>query len=52
MKLFRIWVIGSEADNVEKILYLELWQPSCSLEQNHLCNFEREHHWENSCEVI
>ena len=24
--------------------YLELWQPSCLKEQNHLCNFERGHH--------
>ena len=32
-----------------KIPYLELWRPSCSVEQNHLCNFERGQH---SCEVI
>ena len=30
----------------------ELWQPSCSVEQKHLCNFERGHHGEHSCEVI
>ena len=23
--------------------YLELWQPFCSAEPNHLCNFGREH---------
>ena len=32
--------------------YLELWQPSCSVDQNHLCNFERGHHEKDSCEVI
>ena len=34
------------------ISYLELWQPSCSVDQNHLCNFERRHHGEHSCEVM
>ena len=27
-------------------------QPSCLVEQNHLCNFDRGHHGEHSCEVI
>ena len=35
-----------------KISYLELWQSSCLVQQNHLCNFERWHHEEYSCEVI
>ena len=34
-----------------KISYLKLWQPSCSVERNHLCNCERGHHEEHSCEV-
>ena len=25
--------------------------PSCSVEHNHLCNFERRHHGEHSCEI-
>ena len=29
--------------------YLELWQPSCTVEQNHLC---KGHHGDHSCEVI
>ena len=41
VKLFWIWTNGSG------ISYLELWQPSCSVEQNHLCNFERGHHGEH-----
>ena len=47
---FRIWASGS--DVVYKISYQELWRPSYSVEQNHLCNFERGHHVEHSCEVI
>ena len=51
MKLFWIWTSGSAAV-ISKISYLELWQPSCSVERNHLCNFERGHHGEHSCEVL
>ena len=32
------------------ISYLELWQPFCSAECNHLCNFNRRH--EQFCEII
>ena len=39
-------------DVILKISYLELWQPSCLVERSHLCNFERKHHGEHSCEVI
>ena len=52
VNLFLIWASGSEGDVVTKISYLKLWWPSCSVEWNHLCNFEREHHGEHSCEVI
>ena len=48
VNLFRIWASGS-GDFVKKISHLELWRPSCSMEQ---CNFERGHHGEHSCEVI
>ena len=34
------------------ISYLELWQPFCSGEQNHLCNFGRRYHEEQFCEII
>ena len=51
VKIFGIWVSGS-GDVVKNISYLELWQPSCSMERNHLCNFERGQHEEHSCEVI
>ena len=34
------------------ITYLELWQPFCSAEQKHLCNFGRRYHEEQFCEII
>ena len=52
VNLFRTWVSGSGGDVVSNISYLELWRPLCSVELTHLCNFERGHHGEHSCEVI
>ena len=34
------------------ISYLELWQPLCSAELNHLCSFGREYYEEQFCEII
>ena len=34
------------------ISYLELWQPFCSADQNHLLNFGRRYHEEHFCEII
>ena len=34
------------------ISYLELWQPSCSAELNHLYNFSREYHGKQFCKII
>ena len=34
------------------ISYLELWQPFCSAEPNHLCNFGRGYPEEQFCEII
>ena len=31
---------------------LELWQPLCSVDWNHLCNIGRRHHEEQPCEII
>ena len=33
------------------ISYLELWQPFCSAERNHLCNFGRGYYEEQFCEI-
>ena len=32
--------------------YLELWQPLCSADENHLCNIGRRYHEEHFCEII
>ena len=32
--------------------YLELWQPLCSVDWNHLCNFGRRHYEEQFSEII
>ena len=32
--------------------YLGLWQPFCSVERNHLCNFGRGYNEEQFCEII
>ena len=34
------------------ISYLELWQPFCSVEHNHLRNFGRGYQEEQFCEII
>ena len=36
--------------SLKDISYLELWQPFCSAEQNHLCNFGRGCYEEQFCE--
>ena len=37
----------------KNISYLELWQPLCLTEWNHLCNFDlRRYHEEQFCEII
>ena len=38
--------------SLKDISYLELWQPLCSVERNHLCNLYRRHHEEQFFEVI
>ena len=34
------------------ICYLELWQPFCSAERNHLCNFGKGCYEEQFCKII
>ena len=34
------------------VFYLELWQPFCSAERNHLCSFGRGYYGEQFCEII
>ena len=37
---------------LKDIIYLELWQPLCLVEQNDLCYFGRKHHEKQSCELF
>ena len=34
------------------ISFLELWQPLCSVDWNHLCNFGRRYYEDQFCEII
>ena len=52
MKLYEIWTSGSEDMSFKDISYLEIWQPLCSVDWNHLCNSGRRHDEEHSCAFI
>ena len=49
---FKFGPVVQEEMSLKDISYLELWQPLCSAEQNHLSNFSRRHHEEQFCEII
>ena len=50
---FKFGPVFQEEMSFKDISYLlELWQPLCSMERNHVCNFGRVHHEEQFCEVI
>ena len=38
--------------SLKDISYLELWQPLCLMEWDHLCNFGRGYYVEQFCEFI
>ena len=48
MKLFEFGPVVWEMS----FTYLRLWWPFCSMEQNGLCNFGREHYEKHLCEII
>ena len=52
VKSFCFWTSGSEGMPFKGISYLELWQPFCSAECNHLCNFGRGYYEEQFCVII
>ena len=52
VKLYGTWTSGSGEMSLKDMSYLELWQPLCSVEQNHLCNFGRRHHEKQVCKII
>ena len=38
--------------SIKDISNLELWQPLCSMEWHHLCNFGRGYYGEQFCDII
>ena len=44
--------VVQEETSFKDISYLELWQPLCSAEHNHLCNLGRGYPEEQFCEII
>ena len=38
--------------SLKDISYIALWQPLCSADLNHLCNFGRRYHEEQFCEFF
>ena len=52
VKLFELEPVVQKKISSTDISYQELWQPFCSVEGNHLCNFGRRHHEEQFCEII
>ena len=51
VKLYGIWTVVQKM-LFKEIFYLELWQPLCSADQIHLCNFRGRYHEERFCEII
>ena len=52
VELFEFRPVVMEEMPFKDIPYLELWQPFCSAEQNHLCNFGIGCYEEQFCEII
>ena len=52
VKLFWTWTSGTGGLQFKGISYLELWQPFCSAEWNHLCNSGRGYYVVQFCEII
>ena len=44
--------VVQEEMSLKDMSYLELWQPLCSAERNHLGNFDRRHQEEQFSEII
>ena len=49
---FKIDALVKEEKSIENCLFLQLWLPSCSTEQNGLSNFGKGSPKEHSCEII
>ena len=52
VKYFEFEPVIQEEILLKGISYLELWQPFCSAQRTHLCNFRRGYQEEHFCEII
>ena len=52
MKLFEFGPVLQEEIPFKGISFLELWQPFCSAEHNHLCNLGKGYQEEQFCEIF
>ena len=52
VNFFEFGPVVQEEMPFKGISYLDIWQPSCSAEHNHLCNFGRGYQEEQFCEII
>ena len=52
LNYFEFGPVVQEEMKFKGISYLELWQPVCSAEHKHLCNFGRGYQDEQICEII
>ena len=49
---FEFGQVVREKTQFKDMFYLELRQPLCLVERNHLCNFDRRHHEEHFCDFF
>ena len=52
VNLYEIWTVVQEEISFKDISYIELLQPICLVDWNHLCNFGRMHHEEQSVKLF
>ena len=52
MRLYVFGTVVQEEMSFKDNSYQELWQPLCSVDWNHLCNFGRKYHKEHFCNLI
>ena len=52
VRLYGIWNRVQGGDVFKGISYLELRQPLCSVDKNHVCNIRIRHHEKQSSEII
>ena len=52
VKLYEIWTSRSRGDVIYRHLLSKALAALWTVDWNHLCNFGRRHHEEQSCEII